>query len=81
MRAGLVDLLDISVHPMFLGSGSMLVRDDLSADLTLVGTKVFSRIVKLSYAVSPPRGNDGYRLRNRPRRLADSASGRCATVR
>ncbi|HKF19464.1 MAG TPA: hypothetical protein VKF14_20060 [Candidatus Dormibacteraeota bacterium] len=59
MRAGLVDLLDISVHPMFLGSGGMLVRDGLSAGLTLVGTKVFSRIVKLSYAVSPPPGNDG----------------------
>ncbi len=59
MREGLVDLLDISVHPMFLSSGGMLVRDGLSADLTLVGTKVFSRIVKLSYAVSPPPGNDG----------------------
>lgn len=53
MRTGLVDLLDISIHPMFLGSGGMLLRDGLKADLTLVGTKVFSRIVKLSYAVSP----------------------------
>ncbi len=49
MRAGLVDLLDLSVHPVFLGHGGLLVRDGLSADLTLVGAKVFSRIVKLSY--------------------------------
>jgi len=44
---------------MFLGSGGTLVRDGLSADLTLVGTKVFSRIVKLTYAVSRPAGNEG----------------------
>ena len=48
MGAGLVDLLDISIHPIFLGSGGMLLRDGLKADLTLFGTKVFSRIVKLS---------------------------------
>ncbi len=49
MRAGLVDLLDLSIHPVFLGQGGLLVRDGLRADLRLVGTKVFSPIVKLSY--------------------------------
>lgn len=52
MRAGLIDLLDISIHPVFLGGGGLLVRDGLIADLTLVGTKVFARIVKLSYVVA-----------------------------
>ncbi len=51
MRAGLVDLLDVSIHPVFLGNGGLLVRDGLTAEMTLVGTKVFSRIVKLSYQV------------------------------
>jgi dihydrofolate reductase len=49
MRAGLVDLLDLSIHPVFLGQGGLLVRDGLRVDMRLVGTKVFSRIVKLSY--------------------------------
>ncbi len=53
MRAGLVDLLDLSVHPVFLGAGEMLLHDGLATSLRLVATKTFSKIVKLSYAIGP----------------------------
>jgi dihydrofolate reductase len=53
MRAGLTDLLDLSVHPVFLGAGGLLLRDGLTTSLNLVATKTFSTIVKLSYEVGP----------------------------
>jgi dihydrofolate reductase len=49
MRAGLIDLLDLSIQPVFLGRGGLLTRDGLSVDMKLAGAKVFSRIVKLTY--------------------------------
>ena len=49
MRAGLVDILDLSIHPIFLGGGGLLMREGLSAEFELVASKTFSKIVKLSF--------------------------------
>ena len=45
----LLDVLDISVHPVFVGSGKSLFRDGQTANMKLVSTKSFSNIVKLTY--------------------------------
>lgn len=55
MRAGLIDILDLSVHPVFFGGGGLLMREGLCADLELVSAKAFSKIVKLSFKVGAPR--------------------------
>jgi dihydrofolate reductase len=51
MRHGLVDLIDLSIHPMLVGHGGLLFRDGLQVPLRLVSAKVFSHIVKLAYHV------------------------------
>jgi len=51
MRHGLVDLIDLSIHPMLVGHGGLLFRDGLQVPLRLVSAKVFSHIVKLTYHV------------------------------
>jgi dihydrofolate reductase len=53
MRAGLVDVLDLSIHPLLIGQGDSFFRSGLQANLKLAGSKVFSNIVKLSYEVLP----------------------------
>jgi dihydrofolate reductase len=45
----LLDVLDISIHPVFAGSGKSLFRDGQTADMKLVSTKSFAKIVKLTY--------------------------------
>lgn len=45
----LLDVLDVSIHPVFVGSGKTLFRGGQSADMKLVSTKSFSKIVKLTY--------------------------------
>jgi len=45
----LLDVLDISIHPVFAGSGKSLFRDGQTANMKLVSTKSFSNIVKLTY--------------------------------
>ena len=51
MKHKLVDWLDLSVHPVFVGHGKPLSREGQNFDLKLVSTKIFSNIVKLSYAL------------------------------
>jgi dihydrofolate reductase len=51
MRNKLVDLLDLSVHPVIVGHGKLLCREGQNFSLKLVSTKSFSKIVKLSYEV------------------------------
>jgi dihydrofolate reductase len=55
MGAGLVDILDLSIHPVFFGEGGLLMRQGLAVDLELVSAKVFSKIVKLSFHVAGRR--------------------------
>lgn len=45
----LLDVLDISIHPIMAGSGKLLFRDGQQANMKLVAVKGFSRIVKLTY--------------------------------
>lgn len=49
MRNRLIDILDISIHPVIVGSGQTLWREGLHVDLQLVATKTFDKIVKLTY--------------------------------
>jgi dihydrofolate reductase len=49
MRHGLVDLIDLSIHPMLAGHGGLLLREGLDVPLRLVSAKCFSQIVKLTY--------------------------------
>ena len=49
LKEHLLDVLDISIHPIFVGSGKLLFRDGDHAKLKLVATKSFSNIVKLTY--------------------------------
>ena len=42
-------MLDISIHPLFIGSGKLLFREGESTKMKLVETKSLSKIVKLTY--------------------------------
>ena len=53
LRHGLVDLIDLSVHPLLVGHGGLLLRKGLDVPLRLVSAKSFSQIVKLTYQVQP----------------------------
>jgi dihydrofolate reductase len=46
----LVDVLELSIHPLVVGQGKPFFRDGLGADLRLVATKAYSNgIVKITY--------------------------------
>jgi dihydrofolate reductase len=45
----LVDLLDLSIHPVIVGRGGQFFREALGAKLKLIASKSFSKIVKLTY--------------------------------
>jgi dihydrofolate reductase len=49
MKSRLVDVLDLSIHPVLVGSGKRLFRDGQDVVLKLVATKTFSKIVKFTY--------------------------------
>jgi dihydrofolate reductase len=49
LKQHLLDVLDVSIHPIFAGSGKSLFRDGQTANMKLVSTKSFSKIVKLTY--------------------------------
>jgi dihydrofolate reductase len=53
MREGLVDFIELSIHPLLVGHGGLLIRDGLNMSLRLLSTKSFSNIVKLTYQVEP----------------------------
>ena len=54
LRRGLTDLIDLTIYPFFRGEGKSFYREGQAARLDLVTTKVFSSIVKLTYAVHAP---------------------------
>lgn len=45
----LVDVLDLAIHPVLLGRGKPFFREGQAVKLKLTATKVFSKIVKLTY--------------------------------
>ena len=49
LKARLLDVLDLSVHPFIAGSGGLLFHQDQTAAMRLTATKTFSNIVKLTY--------------------------------
>jgi dihydrofolate reductase len=50
LKHHLLDILDLSIHPLVLGQGKQLFRQGESAALRLVATKSFSKgMVKLTY--------------------------------
>ena len=49
LSLGLLDVLDISVHPILAGSGELLFREGQKVDMKLTAIKGFSKIVKLTY--------------------------------
>lgn len=51
LREGLIDVIDLTVHPFLAGSGKQFFRGGQEARLTLAGVKTFSKIVKLTYEV------------------------------
>jgi len=49
MASGLIDVLDLSIHPIIAGTGKLFFRPDQRVNLRLAATKSFSNIVKLTY--------------------------------
>jgi dihydrofolate reductase len=49
LKHQLLDVLDLSIHPVVAGHGKLFFRDGQGANLKLVATKIFSKIVKLTY--------------------------------
>jgi dihydrofolate reductase len=49
LRHRLLDVLDLSIHPIVAGSGKMFFREGQNVNVQLVATKSFSKIVKLTY--------------------------------
>ena len=50
LKERLLAVLDISIHPLFLGRGKLLFREGEDAKFKLIATKSFSKgIVKLTY--------------------------------
>jgi dihydrofolate reductase len=49
LKHSLVDVLDLDVYPVMLGHGKPLFREEQAVKLKLAATKVYSKIIKLSY--------------------------------
>ena len=49
LKERLIDVLDLSIHPLVVGLGKGFFRDDQQVKLKLVATKSFLQIVKLTY--------------------------------
>jgi hypothetical protein len=49
MRVCLVDVPDVSIHPLLSGGGGLLRREGLTQPLRLVETTCFTNIVKITY--------------------------------
>lgn len=50
LRQRVTDLIDLTIYPFLRGEGKSFFRAGQSAGLRLVTTKVFSNVVKLTYA-------------------------------
>ena len=49
LKHRLLDILHLDIHPVFVGPGRPLSREGQTARLKLTATKVFSKVVRLSY--------------------------------
>jgi dihydrofolate reductase len=49
LKAQLLDVLDLSIHPFVAGSGGLLFHQEHTTAMRLTASKTFSNIVKLTY--------------------------------
>ncbi|HEY0812334.1 MAG TPA: dihydrofolate reductase family protein [Pseudonocardia sp.] len=49
LKHHLLDILDLSIHPLLAGSGKLMFHDGPVIPMTLIATKSFANIVKLTY--------------------------------
>jgi dihydrofolate reductase len=49
LKAQLLDVLDLSIHPIIAGSGGLMFHENHTAAMKLTATKSFSNIVKLTF--------------------------------
>jgi dihydrofolate reductase len=49
LKHQMLDVLDLSIHPVVAGHGKLFFREGDNANLKRVATKSFSKIVKLTY--------------------------------
>ena len=64
LKARLLDVLDLSIHPIIAASGGLLFHEDHTAAMKLVATKTFSNIVKLTF--EPQYGTSNEQANARP---------------
>lgn len=51
LREGLIDVIDLTIHPLLIGRGKQFFREGQDVRLRLASAKTFSKIVKLTYEV------------------------------
>jgi dihydrofolate reductase len=51
LREGLIDVIDLSIHPLLVGRGKQFFREGQDVRLRLAAAKTYSKIVKLTYEV------------------------------
>jgi dihydrofolate reductase len=51
LRERLIDVIDLTIHPLLLGRGKQFFREGQEVSLRLAAVKTFSKIVKLTYEV------------------------------
>jgi dihydrofolate reductase len=49
LKHRLLDVLDVGIHPVFVGRGKPLLREGHAAKMKLVTTKSFSKVVSVTY--------------------------------
>ena len=49
LQQHLIDVIDLSIHPIIVGHGKQFFREGQAVKLRLTATKCFSKIVKLTY--------------------------------
>jgi dihydrofolate reductase len=49
LRAGLIDVIDLSIYPVLAGTGKQFFREGQAGPLRLAAVKTFSKIVKVTY--------------------------------
>jgi dihydrofolate reductase len=49
LRERLIDVIDLTIYPLLVGSGKQFFREGQDAKLRLTAVKTFSKVVKLTY--------------------------------
>jgi dihydrofolate reductase len=53
LKARLLDVLDLGIHPVLVGHGKPLFREGVAANLKLATTRSFSKLVSVTYELQP----------------------------